>query len=126
MKGEKKLCDLIEKAQQYVDSRENSPGFEIDDLATIYMLRIEHVYYKFTEDPNNEKLMNDLCKKIYSLKNATFERQRALLCQVYHHALHDRYEEAKELLLMSHVQAIVDHSESSTQVSQYFIVIIRV
>lgn len=110
------MCDLIEKAQSYVDSREGNEYFEIDELATIYMLRIEHMYYKFTLDPKNEELMDQLCKKIYSLKNAMLQRQRALLCQIYHHSLHDRWNKAKELLLMSHVQAIVDHSEASTQV----------
>lgn len=116
LKGEKKLCDLIEKAQQYVDSHENNPGFDMDDLANIYMLRIEHIYYKFTEDPAVEELMDGLCKKLYSMKSAVLQRQRALLCQIYHHSLHDRWEQAKELLLMSHVQIIVDHSETSTQV----------
>jgi translation initiation factor 3 subunit C len=59
-----------------------------------------------------------LCKKIYSLKNANLQRQRSLLCQIYHHSLHDRWDKAKELLLMSHAQAIIDHSEASTQVSK--------
>lgn len=110
------MCDLIEKAQKYVDSREGQTGFEIDELASVYMLRIEHIYYKFSNDPANEELMSRLCKKIYSLKNAMLQRQRALLCQIYHHSLHDRYNKARELLLMSHVQAIIDHSEASSQV----------
>jgi len=60
--------------------------------------------------------MNTLCKVVYSFKEAAQSRQRALLCQVYHHALHDRWHEAKNLLLMSHLQAIVDHSDAGTQV----------
>jgi len=116
LKGEKRLCDLIEKAQGYVDSRVGTKGFEVEELAIIYMIRIEHMYYKFVNEPENEKLMDQLCKKIYSLKSANLQRQRALLCQIYHHSLHDRWNKAKELLLMSHVQAIVDHSEASTQI----------
>jgi len=116
LKGEKRLCDLIEKAQGYVDSRVRTKGFEVEELAIIYMIRIEHMYYKFVNEPENEKLMEQLCKKIYSLKSANLQRQRALLCQIYHHSLHDRWNKANELLLMSHVQAIVDRSEASTQI----------
>ncbi|KAI6203077.1 Eukaryotic translation initiation factor 3 subunit C [Aphelenchoides besseyi] len=115
--------DYIEKLKRrtnvlyaYVDDREGTEGFDSEELATVYMLRIEHLYYKYTEDSETEALMDRLCKKVYSLKNAMLQRQRALLCQIYHHALHDRWNKAKELLLMSHLQVIVDHSESSTQI----------
>ncbi|KAI6175685.1 Eukaryotic translation initiation factor 3 subunit C [Aphelenchoides bicaudatus] len=116
LKGEMKFSDLIDKAQGYIDSRENTEHFDIEELAVIYMLRIEHLYYRYTDDPKNEELMERLCKKIYSLKNATLQRQRAFLCQIYHHSLHDRLDKAKELLLMSHVKVIVDHSEDSIQI----------
>ncbi|CAD5207154.1 unnamed protein product [Bursaphelenchus okinawaensis] len=116
LKGEKLLCDLVEKAQNYVELRKNAVGFDVNELATIYMIRIEHLYYKYTEDPEAEKTLSDLCKKIYGLKEEKLQRQRALLCQTYHHALHDRWNSAKELLLMSHLQAIVDHTEASTQI----------
>ncbi|KAI6178388.1 Eukaryotic translation initiation factor 3 subunit C [Aphelenchoides besseyi] len=116
LKGEQTFCTLVEKAQAYVDDREGTEGFDSEELATVYMLRIEHLYYKYTEDPESEALMDRLCKKVYSLKNAMLQRQRALLCQIYHHALHDRWNKAKELLLMSHLQVIVDHSEASTQI----------
>jgi translation initiation factor 3 subunit C len=53
---------------------------------------------------------------VYAKKDAAQQRQRAMLCQIYHHALHDRYEKARNLLLMSHLQAIVDHSDPYTQV----------
>ena len=117
LKGEKRICELFEKAQEYVDEREGKEGVDIDELATVYMLRIEHMYYKYTEDADAEAQLDALCKKIYSLKNVMLQRQRALLCQIYNHALHDRWNKAKELLLMSHLQMIVDHSEASTQVT---------
>lgn len=60
--------------------------------------------------------MNDLCKSIYSIRSAMLSRQRAMLCQIYHHALHDRWHKAKNLMLMSHLQALVEHSDASTQV----------
>ncbi|KAI6241205.1 Eukaryotic translation initiation factor 3 subunit C [Aphelenchoides fujianensis] len=110
------FCTLIEKAQQYVDAREGTAGFDEDELPLTYMLRIEHLYYKFTEDPEVQQLLDRLCKKVYACKKEKLQRQRALLCQIYHHALHDRWNQAKELMLMSHLQANVEHSEASTQI----------
>lgn len=83
------------------------------------MMRVEHSHYKFAPENDNgetERVMDELCKKIYSMKHANKQRQRALLCQIYHHAIHDRWHKAKDLLLMSHLQALVDHSDASTQV----------
>lgn len=68
-------------------------------------------------DENEAKeTMDRLCKVIYSMENANQQRQRAILCQIYHHAMHDRWHEAKNLMLMSHLQAVVDHSDANTQV----------
>lgn len=92
------FCTLIEKAQQYVDAREGTAGFDEEELPLTYMLRIEHLYYKFTEDPEIQQLLDRLCKKVYSCKKEKLQRQRALLCQIYHHALHDRWNQAKELM----------------------------
>lgn len=117
LKGERELCALIEKAQAYVDSRRGSDVFDSTEVGLIYSIRIEHLYYKFSSDEKNaEELMDKLCKVIYSLANVKQYRQRALLCQIYHHAMHDRWAKAKDLLLMSHLQAIVDHSDAATQI----------
>uniref|UniRef100_A0AC34RAR3 Eukaryotic translation initiation factor 3 subunit C N-terminal domain-containing protein n=1 Tax=Panagrolaimus sp. JU765 TaxID=591449 RepID=A0AC34RAR3_9BILA len=117
LKGERDLCTLIEKAEAYVDVHRTDNVFDSTEIAIIYVMRIEHLYYKYsTDESESEKLMDHLCKVIYSLPDVKQFRQRALLCQIYHHAMHDRWYKAKELLLMSHLQAIVDHSDAATQV----------
>lgn len=45
LKGEKEICNLIEKAQAYVESLPREKFEEMEILA-IYMLRIEHIYFK--------------------------------------------------------------------------------
>ena len=56
-----------------------------------------------TEAVDFLKVMTELCSFVY--KHGTEQaKNRAITCQVYHHALHGRYVEARDLLLMSHLQ----------------------
>jgi len=43
-------------------------------------------------------------------------RTRMILCQIYYEALHDKFFEARDKLLMSHLQDSVSHMEIQTQV----------
>jgi translation initiation factor 3 subunit C len=55
------------------------------------------------ETVNWTDLMNKLCTYVY--KHGTeHAKTRSTICHVYHHALHDRFLEARDLLLMSHLQ----------------------
>lgn len=61
-------------------------------------------------------LMDQLCKYIYAKDNTDLIRTRALLCHIYHLALHDHWFEARDLMLMSHLQDTIQHSDIPTQV----------
>ena len=72
------------------------------------------------EVPKNEvtslQQMAEMCKFIYA-KDATDRlRTRAILCHIYHHAIHDNWYEARDLMLMSHLQDTVSHSDPLTQI----------
>ena len=43
-------------------------------------------------------------------------KTRALLCSVYHHALHDRFYRARDLFLISHIQDVIDKADIKTQI----------
>ena len=43
-------------------------------------------------------------------------KTRALLCSVYHHALHDRYYNARDLFLISHVHDFIEKADVKTQI----------
>jgi Eukaryotic translation initiation factor 3 subunit 8 N-terminus len=60
--------------------------------------------------------MDRLCKFIYTKDSTDRLRTRAILCQIYHNALHDRWYDARDLMLMSHLQDSVQHSDIPTQV----------
>ena len=58
------------------------------------------------EGPSSSEKVDKMCKFIYSRDTSDRIRTRAMLCHVYHHALHDRWFEARDLMLMSHLQEI--------------------
>jgi translation initiation factor 3 subunit C len=39
-----------------------------------------------------------------------------MLSHIYHHALHGRYYEARDMLLMSHLQGAIQHTDEGTQI----------
>ena len=73
------------------------------------------------KDQSSSTKVDDMCKIIYSRDTSDRIRTRAMLCHIYHHALHDRWFEARDLMLMSHLQETIQHSDIPTQVciSQY-------
>ena len=48
--------------------------------------------------------MDRLCKFIYSKDSTDRLRTQAILCHIYHHAIHDNWFEARDLMMMSHLQ----------------------
>ena len=142
MKDERAVCRIIERVQDYLEGRATT-----DEICRIYLKRIEHTYYKIcrnaaasppqtetsestdkpTEnavgktgkelDDESRELMDKLCKYIYSKDNTDRMRTRAILYHIYHHGLHDRWFEARDLMLMSHLQDTIQHSDVPTQVS---------
>lgn len=71
----------------------------------------------FQPNDPSQKLMEKLCKYIYAKDNTDRLRTRSILCQIYHHALHNRWFKARDLMLMSHLQDNIQYSDVPTQVS---------
>lgn len=67
-------------------------------------------------DEADAELINRLCKFIYT-NGSDRIRTRAMLCHIFHHAKHDRWYEARDLMLISHLQETIQHSDIPTQVS---------
>ncbi len=59
--------------------------------------------------------LDSLCQFIFKAGDER-TKTRALLCSVYHHALHDRYYQARDLFLMSHIQDSIDKVDPKTQI----------
>ena len=69
-----------------------------------------------TDEEDPRAVMDRLCKFIYTKDSTDRIRTRAILCHLYHHAVHGRWYEARDLMLMSHLQDSVQHSDIPTQV----------
>jgi len=115
LKDEPAVCKLIEDLKQYLEGRATT-----EEICRVYMKQIEHEYYKKQQDNSSVqeslKLMDHLCKYIYAKDNTDLIRTRALLCHIYHLALHDHWFEARDLMLMSHLQDTIQHSDIPTQI----------
>merc|ERR1719268_184182 len=60
--------------------------------------------------------MDKLCKYVYAKDSTDRLRTRAILCHIYHHSIHDNWYEARDLMLMSHLQDTISHSDPLTQI----------
>ncbi len=64
---------------------------------------------------NSADKLHELCQFIYKHGDER-TKSRALLCCVFHHALHDRFYKARDLFLISHIQDVVDKVDTKTQI----------
>lgn len=124
LKDEVTVSNVIEQVVKYVERLGNEM-----ETCRIYLRKIDHLYYKF--DPNVLKKrkaqlpantltsvdeMERLCRFIYAKDQTDRLRTRAILSHIFHHALHDNWFQARDLVLMSHLQETIHHSDPPTQI----------
>ncbi|CAG8582803.1 11061_t:CDS:2, partial [Ambispora gerdemannii] len=136
LKDETELYATIVRGQIYFEKNELN-----DSTSRVIMRRLEHLYYKpdqviqtventvrqllpsglsseitpptITQDSSD--LIHALCVYLYK-KGASLLRTRAMLCHIYHHALHNRFYVARDMLLMSHLQETIHQADVATQI----------
>ena len=57
-----------------------------------------------TKEETAMDIMDKFSKFIYSKDSTDRLRTQAMLCHIYFHAIHDNWYEARDLMLMSHLQ----------------------
>ncbi|KRX04997.1 hypothetical protein PPERSA_06631 [Pseudocohnilembus persalinus] len=114
------LLNTIKSIQEYYQSLE-----DMETVARIAFRRLANLYFihdsqleglrkKATENKKNykfefyavqdsEKQIRELCQIVQQHSNNQSNQIRAILYQIYHHAIHDRTQQAKEIMLMTHL-----------------------
>ena len=63
-----------------------------------------------------EGVMERYCKYIYTNDETGRIRTQAILYNIYHLALHDKWFQARDLMLMSHLQESIHNADIVTQI----------
>ncbi|XP_030629075.1 eukaryotic translation initiation factor 3 subunit C [Chanos chanos] len=134
LKDEARVCGIIDRLLQYLEMKGST-----EEVCRVYLRRIMHTYYKFdykahrrslglqgetkseqdqeeSEGEDSAVIMDRLCKFIYAKDRTDRIRTCAILCHIYHHALHSRWYQARDLMLMSHLQDNIQHADPPVQI----------
>lgn len=84
-------------------------------IAAPYLEGLTSRITPFNTSTSASQLIRLLCVYIYN-SDAPLLRARAILCHIFNHAMHGRYHQARDLLLMSHLQDTVQHTDVTTQI----------
>ncbi|KIJ18790.1 hypothetical protein PAXINDRAFT_71260 [Paxillus involutus ATCC 200175] len=132
LKDEKVLYRTICRAQAFYESSQQR-----EPLARVIMRRLEHIYSKpdavvnalesslgssevspsvtLASSSTTSDLVHALCIYLYKADNSLL-RTRAILSHIYHHALHNDFHTARDMLLMSHLQESIHSADVTTQI----------
>jgi translation initiation factor 3 subunit C len=127
LRDETSLYRLLIRAKQYFEKSDHLIG-----VWRVTLRILEHMYYKHDDlirkvhsmiDSPSDKSLNEnpstlldrFCTQLYTANDDRI-RTRAMLCHIYHHALHDRYFVARDLMLLSHLQETIQNADISTQI----------
>uniref|UniRef100_A0A6Q2Y5F8 Eukaryotic translation initiation factor 3 subunit C n=1 Tax=Esox lucius TaxID=8010 RepID=A0A6Q2Y5F8_ESOLU len=136
LKDEGRVCGIIDRLMAYLEMETKG---STEEVCRVYLRRIMHTYYKFdykahrralglqgetkseqdaeeSEGEDSAFIMDRLCKYIYAKDRTDRIRTCAILCHIYHHALHSRWYQARDLMLMSHLQDNIQHADPPVQI----------
>ncbi|UJR08674.1 hypothetical protein I4U23_012932 [Adineta vaga] len=118
LKDESRISSILDHFKIHLECIDSSNDKVSENLCVINLHLIEHVYYKYDATPEQPsiQLINHLCKFICNHDQSKYSFYRAILCQIYHLSLHNLYYQARNLMLMYHLQDMIHSLDISTQI----------
>jgi translation initiation factor 3 subunit C len=112
LEDEEKLIQLGLRVRQYLVAHSDS-----EMLLRCSQRLLEHIYFRQTAvGSDRAKLVVDLSQAVFAGDDERL-KSRAVLCLIFSHAIHDRFNDARDLMLMSHLQDTIHQTQDiSTQI----------
>ena len=100
-----KKYDLIKDPEVVLANKEST--------VQAYNLLIKHYHFRYDNSPEILREMKKMCEYIYNCETSdriNYMRMQTVLYQIYYDALHDRWHDARDLFLMTHMTQMIEEA----------------